>query len=67
MMDVGLEDEDRRTEAASEPAERRTPLLFALVAYVLLLGVILGSIYLAILALMSPMVLPAIRMLTQHG
>lgn len=67
MADFGLEDEDRRAGDPDEPAERRAPLAFALVAYVLLLGVILGSLYLAVLVLMSPMVLPAIRMLTRHG
>ena len=53
--------------AVDQPEERRAPLWFSLIAYLLLLAVLLGGIYLGVLALMTPAILPAVRLLTQHG
>jgi len=42
------------------------PLLVGLVGYLLLLVLLLGGLGLGVMALMRPMVLPAIRLLLQH-
>lgn len=68
-----LQPERIRLAADPEPVERDDtpvddgpPLAVGLLGYLLLLVVLLGGLGLAVMALMRPMVLPAIRLLLQH-
>ncbi len=48
------------------PEPRRPSLAVGVLGYLLLLAVILGGLALGVMAILQPMVLPAVRLLLQH-